>query len=91
MLIEPVGEYLLGREAINYVGFLKQAYRSRIQAIVVRTYDTLRRQVKSAEKNIDDYERNALDAFDGKFFFLFLLSFSFIRVWDLLPMLLSYP
>jgi len=80
MLIEPLGEYLFGREAINEGGYLKPGYRSRVQAIVVRTYETLRRQVVSAEKNIDDFEKKALEAFDGKFVSLLLLSFSFMSV-----------
>lgn len=91
MLIEPLGEYLFGREANDPLGFLKPGYRSRVQAIVVRTFESLRRQVTSAEKNIDVFEKRALEAFDGKLFLLLFTPFSFIGVWGLLLALPFYP
>jgi len=69
LVIDPVGEYLFGPQAMNPLGLLNIGYRARVQAIIIRTYESLRRQAIRAETSIDALEQKALQAFDSKFLF----------------------
>jgi hypothetical protein len=67
MVLDAIALRLFGEEALDPgTGHLHTIYRSPLQAMVQRTWESLRKQFQRDRKKLDEYEKQAIDAYESQ-------------------------
>jgi len=67
MAVDPVGTALFGVECLDMLGRVSSELRQTTQALIQRTWLILYNQIQRSKTRVVDLEKQATDAFNGKF------------------------